>query len=532
MEVVSGVGDGVFWVGLVAILFDLGAGASGFAAAVVVRLGPRALLGAPSGALIDRIDRRKLLVALDVGRCVCMLVLTVLAGAGGSQASLLAVVLAAYVLAAPYRPALTAGLPLVAGETELSTANARIGTLRQLMTFIGPLVGAAVVRWGSPEMAFAVNAGTFAIAALLVASVHSLSVTLAHEGQHTDIGRRAVDTTRSEWQRVFRTPGIVVVGALVLVMYAVRGSELVLYALAADERLGLGRSGIGVLTGAVGLGALAVMPWSGRIADSERPDVAFVVALLLNAVPIAALGWIRSPWIACVALVAVGAGVVVFEVLSVVVVLRLADGRLLGRVFGVMSSASNGGKLLGAMAAPVLVSAVEVRGALALSGAAVAAATVASIPALRSLTTRTSHRRAQLAPAVQVLSGLPLFDGASSAALQRLAGSIIEESCPAGTTLIRQGADADDLFVVRAGAFEAAVDGVVVNVLHPDDWFGEIGLLQHRPRTATVTALGDADVWRIPGHEFLAALGDMAALPTALLGEMAERLRRTGSDQA
>jgi len=67
---------------------------------------------------------------------------------------LLVGVLVAYTLAAPYRPALSAALPLVAGERGLSSATALVGTVRQLMTFIGPVVGAIVVYQTSPVVAF------------------------------------------------------------------------------------------------------------------------------------------------------------------------------------------------------------------------------------------------------------------------------------------------------------------------------------------------------------------------------------------
>ena len=80
MEVVSGIGDGVFWVGPIALLLDLGVGVEGFAVAALVRLGPRAILSATAGVLADRVDRRRLLVALDIGRAAVMLVLAVASG--------------------------------------------------------------------------------------------------------------------------------------------------------------------------------------------------------------------------------------------------------------------------------------------------------------------------------------------------------------------------------------------------------------------------------------------------------------------
>lgn len=66
----------------------------------------------------------------------------------------------------------------------------------------------------------------------------------------------------------------------------------------------------------------------------------------------------------------------------------------------------------------------------------------------------------------------------------------------------------------------------------PDDWFGEIGLLQRSPRTATVTTTTAATLWRIPGDEFLAAFAGSASRPDILGGTMAVRLARTHPGRA
>jgi CRP-like cAMP-binding protein len=138
----------------------------------------------------------------------------------------------------------------------------------------------------------------------------------------------------------------------------------------------------------------------------------------------------------------------------------------------------------------------------------------------------TAAEQARVRPIADVLASLPLFEGASPTVLQRLASLVREEECPAGTVVIEQGAIADDLFVVRSGEFEATVGDVRVNELGRNDWFGEIGLLQGRPRTATVTARTAGVVWRVPGAAFLDALNDGASAPTALLDEMSRRLQR------
>ena len=250
-------------------------------------------------------------------------------------------------------------------------------------------------------------------------------------------------------------------------------------------------------------------------------------ALAATAVPLLVVAVVTSSVAACLALVVLGGSVVVFEVVSVVSLQRLADHGSLARVFGVVHSASNGGKLAGAVVAPALVAWFGADGALVALALTVVALALGGWPALRSLTTATVARSKVLQPTADVLASLALFDGASATALQRLAATVELLEVPAGTEVIRQGDDPDDLYVVRAGEVDAAIGEVVVNTVRADGWFGEIGLIQRVPRTATVTARTDATLWRIPGDAFLAALGDVASMPTALIDEMGARLRRT-----
>ena len=58
----------------------------------------------------------------------------------------------------------------------------------------------------------------------------------------------------------------------------------------------------------------------------------------------------------------------------------------------------------------------------------------------------------------------------------------------------------------------------------PGEVFGEIGLLREVPRTASVVATGNAEVWRIGGVEFLVAINESAAPPAALLESVSSRL--------
>lgn len=528
MEVVSGIGDGVFWVGLAAVLLERDVGPEGFALAVLARLGPRALMSSPAGILADRVDRRALLVGLDVARAAVMLALAVSATVDASSGVLLAFVLLAYSLAAPYRPALTAALPLVAGEERLSTANALIGTTRQLMTFVGPVFGAALLTWSTPAVAFAFNAASFAVSGLLLSGVRGLTSPIAARTNGSSAAAPGWVRALGEGMRdTTATAGLAVVTLLVFAMYAARGSELVLYVVYSGERLGWDARGVGVLSAAVGLGALCVLPVATRVAEGRHLPAAMLAAVATTAAPLAGLAAIDSGAFACVVLFVLGAGVVLFEVLSVVLVQRLVRLDRLGTVFGFVATASNAGKLIGALSAPPLIAAVGLRSTLLLTGASVGVAGLAALPRLRSLAVVVRTRGTELLPLADAFGALALFDGASRASLERLAAAAVTDDVAADVVVLREGDPAEDLYVVIDGELEVTTAGQVVNALGPGDWFGEIGLLLRRPRTATVRTVTNAKIVRIPGDVFLGAAGSITAEPSAAYELMADRLARS-----
>jgi predicted MFS family arabinose efflux permease len=523
-EALSGAGDAIFWVGLLVWLLDRPGGTGLVALAAVARLGPRVVFGAAGGVLADRHDRRRLMVGLDLARGALMVALALVTSTG-SAGVVLAIVVASYVLASPYRPALTAGIPLVVGERDATAANALDGAVHQIATFLGPLLGTAVLVIAGPPAAFLVNAVTFGCSALLLSRVKLL-------GGPPPAGVHSVGHGSERWSASFRAgvrsvthqTGLVLMTWLVFVFSVARGFELVLLVLVAQDKLALGSKGVGALTAAIGVGALAVVPRVGRVAGTRRPALAVISSLLLSSIPLALLAVIGEPVAACVVLVAVGVGVVIFEVLSITLIQRLSRIDLLGRVFGIENMAVNGGKLVGATVAPLLVTAFSLSDALYLAALVVSLSAIAAAPGLRHVARSSAARRRELEPVVTTLASLDLFDGASLPALERVGGSVLPRVVEAGTTLVRQGDAPDDLYVIRAGSFDVVKDGVLVATLGVDDWFGEIGLLRGTPRTASVTAVTEAAVWQIPGREFLATINETALPPTALLEGMTARL--------
>lgn len=83
----------------------------------------------------------------------------------------------------------------------------------------------------------------------------------------------------------------------------------------------------------------------------------------------------------------------------------------------------------------------------------------------------------------------PLFDGLPSTALRRLLERVEVVPCPSARTIIRQGESGDTLYVIREGRCWVSREGSEARTaMEPGSWFGELALLHHTPRSATVVA--------------------------------------------
>jgi CRP-like cAMP-binding protein len=135
------------------------------------------------------------------------------------------------------------------------------------------------------------------------------------------------------------------------------------------------------------------------------------------------------------------------------------------------------------------------------------------------------ERLDELGPRLELLSGLDLLDGADPAATEAIARAMQPVHFAAGAVMLGEGDPAEDLLLIADGTCVAlsGPDATELRRLEAPAYVGEIGLLQRRPRTATVRAVTDVAAFRVPGPEFLDAIG-VAGPSRALESRVAERM--------
>ena len=95
---------------------------------------------------------------------------------------------------------------------------------------------------------------------------------------------------------------------------------------------------------------------------------------------------------------------------------------------------------------------------------------------------------------------------------------------PAGAELIRQGDDADHVFIITEGHAEAFVEGIKVGDVQKDEIFGAMALFTREKRSATVKASAPTTVMMIPKEQFLALMQSNPRIAHSLIESMARRI--------
>jgi CRP/FNR family transcriptional regulator, cyclic AMP receptor protein len=125
---------------------------------------------------------------------------------------------------------------------------------------------------------------------------------------------------------------------------------------------------------------------------------------------------------------------------------------------------------------------------------------------------------------VELIKGVPLFSECSKKELGEVAGIADEIDLREGKELTKQGGLGREFFILVEGTADVKKGNRRVNQLGPGDFFGEISLIRHTPRTATVVATSPVRTLVITERSFQTLLQHQPGIQTKVMSALAARL--------
>jgi MFS family permease len=303
---------------------------------------PVLLFGVVGGAAADRLDRRRIVVVVNLGRAFVLVALTVTIVSG--TVSIALVLIALFVLGTAETFADSAGstlLPGLVAREDLGIANARMqGASLLTNNLLAPPIGAFLFAAGM-ALPFATNAACFVLGALLVSRV----VTSTRHQAREKPGFRAEMVEGIRW--LVAHPPMRTLALTILsfnVTFGAAWSVLVLYA---GERLGMDAVGFGLMTTAMAVGGIIGMASYGRLERRFSLGNLMRVGLLIETGTHLVLAVTTLPAVALATLVVFGTHEFVWGTTSTTVRQRAVPDELLGRIGGVYRVALIGGLVVG-----------------------------------------------------------------------------------------------------------------------------------------------------------------------------------------
>jgi MFS family permease len=464
-----------------------------------------AAIASPFAALLgDRYDRRLVMVGSDLVRAALIGLAAFAVYADAPAALVYAIAGLVGVAATAFRPAEAALIPSLARTPEeLTAANVAASTIESVGIFCGPALGGLLLAASGPGLVFLVTAGTVLWSAFLVMGIRPVAAAEEREGLEAV---SIVDELLAGFRTIVRERRLRLLVALFSAQTFVDGMLNVLIVVIALKLLDTGNAGVGFLNSAVGIGGLLGALAAAALVGRGRQAADFGVGIFIWGIPIALVAVWPNQAFVLVLLAVVGIGNTIVDVSGMTLLQRSAPDDVLARVFGVLESLLLLTIGLGALVAPILLNWLGTRGALIVAGALLPLVVIPAWPRLNAID-RAAHVPVER---LELLGVNPIFAPLPEPTLERLADALEEVRAAAGQEVVRQGEPGDLFYLVKDGALDVYVDGRKVQTLGPGESFGEIALLRDVPRTATVRAQSDAELYALERRDFLGAVTGFA----------------------
>ena len=269
------------------------------AAVLVVEFLPTIAVGLLLGPLLDRLERRSLMIAADALRVGVFVALPFATNA----ATVVALALVAGLATGFFRPAVYAGIPNLVPDDQLPNANALLQTVENASWAIGPLVGGILTAGAGPSAAYGINAASFVVSIALLLQIpprQLQSERALSRGHWTDLRDGFVAALTSPSMRA------VLVGWGIASFAAGAGTVTEIFL--AKDTFNAGDFGYGLLLGAIGGGLVIGSFASGQVLSRYGVARVYGFGLALMAVGYFATAASPDVWVAAAFCIVVGIG--------------------------------------------------------------------------------------------------------------------------------------------------------------------------------------------------------------------------------
>ena len=309
-ESISLIGDQFHFVALAWLTLQLTGSGLALGTVLMVAAIPRAIFMLVGGALSDRLSPRTLMLASNALRSVVVGIVAVLVLTGNAELWHLFVLAGIFgVVDAIFHPALNTIVPMLVSDRLLPPANALVQVMAQLSGLIGPAVAGVVVAAVQTGPAFAVNAVSFAVAALALALVRGgrRSIGEEHVGAADD---GLLRTIGSGLAYAWNDPPV---RALLLLTaafnFAFTGPVSVGLPYLANTRFEGGPLALGLMLSSFGAGAVAGALLAGSLRHVPRLGLVILLIAIVMGIAQALVGVAPNVWVAMVIGAGIGLGV-------------------------------------------------------------------------------------------------------------------------------------------------------------------------------------------------------------------------------
>ncbi|HET7173565.1 MAG TPA: MFS transporter [Nocardioidaceae bacterium] len=545
-QFVSTIGDALLLAAAGIVVYRQTGSAASVSLMLVATMGPALIVGLVAGVYVDRLDRRKIMIASDLIRVGLVAVMPVLLSV--NIALLYVLVALAAGVSEFFNPALDASLPEIAPDEELGAANSLMAISSFGSTAVGFAAGGLLAAIGDISWAFYADALSFAISAGCTTLATIPRVEPSGEGA-SSVG--AVFRNLRDGVRVLiQTPilrsmlgigaiyGLAAIGIWNALLLPFSLSDL--HATTFEYGLQEGLTSVGFVVGSLLMAKLVM-----RIQEGQWLVFGFFVMGAGGLV----YGLSHSIALALIAITVSGFANAFTATAGRLIRQRNSPPQFRGRVMSAFSVIAAAFSVVG-MGIAALADLLGVRLLILVSAVLtlVVAVAAALLPGLRAPTADWRRvvgllRTAATIGSLGTLRPVTIADFEalvglvpSLAGLERhgrenllLTGHIAEP--PAGTTVMAQGDPSDAAYFVLAGTAVAGTptsDGEYrsLSTMGPGDFFGEIGALRGTPRTATIVAEENMTLLQVPAAT-LRSLMTLPEMHRIIERTVEERLSRT-----